>query len=206
MDKKELLVVLILAFIVGMAATFRFFGAPLTTPADRPKPAPVRRPPPTPGKGDPELGSITPLWPRPTERMLPGDPAARRLFDAAEAIAAEGLLEPAIAAYGRFVERFPNDPAAEIALLRIAQCCTLLRRHKEAGEQYEHFLTRYPDSVFRPMALLWSADALGHLGQTAIARKRLSQVISQYPDSPFVAGAKSLLATLDAAPPKAEAP
>jgi len=206
MDKKELLVVLLLAFLVGLAATFRFFGTPLTTASDRPRPAPVRRPPPAPGKSDPELGSITPLWPRPPESMLPRDPAARRLFDAAEAIAGEGLLEPAIAVYGRFIERYPAEPAAEIAVLRIAQCHTLLRRHKEAAEQYEHFLTRYPDSVFRPMALLWSADALAHLGQTATARKRLGQVISQYPDSPFVAGAKSLLATLDAGSSKPKAP
>ncbi len=135
------------------------------------------------------------------EHALPTDPAARRLYEAAETLAEEAVLDAAIAAYKHFIQRFPKEPVVEIAILRIAQCATMAQRHKEAAEYYELHLQRYPGSALRPMALLWSADSLLRLGQRDLARERLAEIIARYPASPFVEGAKTLLAALEKAPP-----
>jgi TolA-binding protein len=97
--------------------------------------------------------------------------------------------------------RCRDEPAAELALLRIGQCDTLLRRHKEAADGYERFLARYPDSDLRPMALLWSADSLIRIGRPELARQRLNEILTRHAKSAFAEGAKSLLTTLDTPPP-----
>ncbi len=206
MNKKDFVVVFILALVVAMAATCRYFSVPLHLTGERAKPVPARHNTSTaPGKGLKGLPTPTPLWPRLTDSMEPRDPAARRLLDAAETIAGEGILHAAIATYSRFLERFPDEPAAEFVLLRIGLCSTLLGRYKEAAEGYELFLARYPKSTFRPVALLMSGDALAQIGQPQLARKRLTEVVAEHPDSPYAEGAKALLAALDA-PPKATSP
>lgn len=204
MNKKDAIVVFILAFLVALAATCRFFSVPLQLTGERARPQQPRRQVPQPAKGG-LTPAITPSWPKLAQPLEPRDPAAHRLLDAAETVASEGLLHAALAAYNRFLERFPDEPAAELVVLRIGQCFTLLRRHTEAAESYELFLTRYPKSPYRPMALLWSGDALAHLGQPELARTRLQEVVDRHADSPFAEGAKALLSALET-PPKAPAP
>jgi TolA-binding protein len=196
MRKKELLVILILVVLVGLMATVRLFSTPVTTGVTRPDPS--KRAVPTPGKLTREQLAEVVNWPRPSERLQPRDPGARRLFDAAETIAAEGLLDDALAVFRRFIEKYHTEPATELALLRICQCYTLASRPKEAAEHYEQFLSRYPGSDLRPMALLWGAESYIRLGETELARKHLNEIVAKHPTSAFAEGAKARLAALDA--------
>ncbi|MBM4036337.1 MAG: tetratricopeptide repeat protein [Planctomycetes bacterium] len=210
MDTKELIAVLVLAVLVGAVVVLRPFSFPVTASAERPRlSSPRRGNPPQPGRDSGNAHAAVPLWPRLGDAVLPRDPAARRLFDAAETLYAEGLLDPAVAAYTHFNMRCPDEPAAELALLRLGQCHTLLRRHKEAADSYERFLAKHPESDLRPMALLWSADSLVHLRKPEPARQRLNEILTRHAKSPFAEGAKALLDTLDApkpAPPKTKTP
>jgi len=204
MRKKELLVILILMVLVGLMATVRLFSTPVTTGATRPDPS--KRGVPTPGKLTREQLAEVVNWPRPSERLQPRDPGARKLFDAAETIAAEGLLDDAVAVFRRFIEKYHSEPATELALLRICQCYTLASRPKEAAEHYEQFLAGYPHSDLRPMALLWGAESHIRLGETLLARERLNEIIAKHPTSAFAEGAKARLAALDTKAPQPTQP
>ena len=207
MQRKELLVVLILGLLVALAATVRLFSTPLGSSATKggttTKP-PLRPYHPTTGAKN---GSAGPhesvLWPPPTERVAPRNPTAARLFAAAEAAAAERLFAPAVGIYKHVRDKFPDDPVAEMALLRLGQCCTLAERTADAAGYYEQFIKLYPNSEFRPLPLVWSAEALIQAHNTDLARSRLSEVIEKHPDSPFVERAKARLAALEGQAPKA---
>ncbi|HUT32636.1 MAG TPA: tetratricopeptide repeat protein [Planctomycetota bacterium] len=203
MEKKEIIVVLILVVLVAMASTLRLFSAPVPSSGRRGRPTPLRAITPHPAaKGAAgTAASPAPLWPTLGEPLQPRDPSARRLLAAAETLASEALFDSAVAAYKRFIGRFPAGHAAEFALLRIGQCYTLGRRYREAAEYYESFLARHPDSGFRPLALLWSGDSLLRLGRSDLARRRLTELVARHPMSRFAEGAKSLLDVLDRTPP-----
>jgi len=198
MQKKELVAVLVLAAFVALAAVVRLFSAPLGSSGGKPRHKLVR-PDMQPAKDLGNGAGQAPLWPPLNERTRPADPAARRLLEAADTLAAEALFDAAIAAYQHFLDKYPGGAPAEMALLRIAQCHTLAKRPGEAAGAYEVFLRRCPDSPFRPLALLWCGDSLLRIGQRDLARTHLAEVVARFPNSPFVESAKALLATLDGA-------
>jgi len=202
MDKKEVIVVFVLALLVLLAATARLFSTPVPASGSQTRPGPLRGIAPLPGNRDPgDRRSVIPLWPTLARNLWPEDPAAAQLLHAAETIASEGLFDGAIAAYRRFIERFPRGHAAEFALLRVSQCYTLARRYRDAMASYELFLTRHAGSGYRPLALLWCADAEVRLGYREPARKRLEEILSRHPMSDFAEGAKTLLDALNSSPP-----
>jgi outer membrane protein assembly factor BamD (BamD/ComL family) len=117
-----------------------------------------------------------------------------------------GLFDAAIQIYEHFREEHRIDPAAEMALLRIAQSYTLMKRHKEAAQHYELFLKWYPRAEMRPLALLWSGRSHLFIGDTKVARERLAEVVAQFPQSAFADTARDDLKQLDARPPAPPGP
>jgi len=217
MQRKELIVILVLAFVVVLAATVRLSRLPTRDSGTRRNGRSgraVNRHFGSPANNEPsgDEPQLT-LWPPPDDRLLPRDPTARRLFAAAETVAAEGLFDAATHVYARFLEKFPKEAAAGLARLRMAQCYTLTDRPAEAAEQYELFLQKTDDGRLRPMALVWSAESHLRIGKPAIARERLEEVVAKHSGSPFSDRAKVRLAGLDApagtstpAPPKTPTP
>ena len=198
MDRNELVVILVLAGLVAIAATFRLSSRMLTLrPALRPQsgathPATSRHEP------GPGIGRL--IWPRPRSRYEPRRREARTLFEAAERVFAEGLLEAAITTYRHFIERYPDEPTVEVARFRIGQCHTLGERYAEAARHYDLFLEHHPLSELRPMALLWSGVGHMHQGDVERARHRFEEVVARYPDTPFADGANQRLAVLGPKP------
>jgi len=219
MDRKELAVVLLLAALVVLAATVRIFSTPLTTSSRAASPTGATR---TEGRGSSKAGTPTErparaLWSPPRERYLPRGRRARTLFDAAEfiferglfeaateGVSSEALFESAASIYRRLREDYLGEPVAEVALLRIAQCYTVVKRHPEASRAYDLFLERYPKSEFRPMALLWSGDSHAQVGNVKLARERLAEVIARHPNTLLAKEARLRLARLGArgSPPR----
>jgi len=207
MPRKEFIVVLVLATLAAVAAAVRLLMEPPA--AARARTDPLRGiTPAQAGKDAKKSRAPVPLWPGLARNLRPKDPAAQRILDAAETLAAEGVFEAAIPAYRRFIESFPTGYPAEFALLRVGQCYTLTRRYRDAARHYQSFIERHPGSGLYPLALLWSADSLIHIGDTQKARGRLEEILARHPMSRFAEGAKDLLNALDAAPPppKTKAP
>ncbi len=205
MDRKELAVVLLLVALVLAAATVRIFWGPVG--ADRTERPPVAR---KAGHGagheNPSPALAVSIWPPPPEEMLPKDKAALRLFEAAETAGAEGLFGPAIQIYDHFLNRYPDEPACEIARLRMGQCATLAGQHRQAAEYYEKFVEAHPESPFLPLALLWCGESYLELGEPERARLRLAEVVAHHASSPFAKRAKARLEQLQgrkgAVPPR----
>jgi outer membrane protein assembly factor BamD (BamD/ComL family) len=62
--------------------------------------------------------------------------------------------------FERLVERYPQTPEAEIALLRAADVCThCLRDPRRAQRLLQRLLERYPASVWRDAALAGLREA-----------------------------------------------
>jgi len=205
MDRKELIVILVLVALVVISATARLSG--MTPALFGPRPGSTlsrgRRPQSGRERGE-GLGRL--IWPPQRQRYLPRGTEAGTLFDAGERLFTEELYEAAMAAYRRFGERFAGQSAAEVASFRIGQCLTLSDRHAAAADHYEAFLRAYPDSALRPVALLWSGIHHGHLGRLDMARARLREVIERHANTPFADGARERLAALDGETPPAPVP
>jgi len=200
MDRKELIVILLLAILVALLATVRLFHGPVTGYSlDRepviPRPPGGREPGATQGSAA-DLAKR--LQPFPMDRYTPRDPDARSMFEAAERIFAEALtaaanepassfpfVDAAITTYQNFRTRYEKEPATEVALLRVGQCYTAMKAYPEGARVFEHFLKTYPKSELRPMALLWIGDNRLRQGETGPAKTALEEVITQYPASDF---------------------
>jgi len=196
MDRKELIVILVLFALVAITATARLSG--ITPALFGPRPASTllrgKMPQGVRERGE-GLGRL--IWPPQRQRYLPRGTEAGTLFDAGERLFTEGLYDAAMAAYRRFGERFADQRAAEVASFRIGQCLTLSGRHAAAADHYDAFLRAYPDAALRPVALLWSGIHHAHLGQLDTARARLREVIERHANTPFADGARERLAALD---------
>jgi outer membrane protein assembly factor BamD (BamD/ComL family) len=201
MDRKELVAILVLGVLVVIAATVRIWRAP----GPRPERTKNSRAPVAPGGTAPRDSAAG--WPFEPELYLPPDAKARAQFDDAENLFLHSLfeatpygvirkrpLDDAIGIYQHLRVRYPDDRIAEIALLRIAQCYTVTRRHEHACRAYDRFLELYPQSSLRPIALLWSGDARMNAGEYEPARQRLNDVIQHYPNTRFAEGALVRLA------------
>jgi len=204
-ERKELIAVLLLGLLVAVGATVRLFSTPLPNSSDR-RTARVPRfgAPRGPNSSAPPGGGFgAGTWRPRVDGFPPRDPGARSLFDAAEVIYGNGLFGAAVPTYEHFLKEYPSDPAGEIALLRVAQCYTLLKRDDEAAKHYELFLQRYPQAELRPLALLWSGNSHLLTGDTKMARQRFAEVIAQFPATPFAEPAKAHLDRLEAESAKA---
>ena len=201
MNRKDLIAVLVLAALVGIAATARLSGMTAAVfgrhNSRRSGPRGTR---PTPAQAPPGAGLGRLIWPTRRERYQPRGLEARTLFDAGERIFMEGLFDAAAATYRRFIETYSDQATCEVARFRIGQCLTLAERHAEAAGQYELFLKRHPNSDLRPIALLWSGVHHAHLGKLDHARARFQQVLDDHPASACADGARQRLATLDRKP------
>jgi TolA-binding protein len=197
MDRKELICILVLCAVVGIAATARLSGMTSELVSGLPgRPNGSRGSAAAPGTAPEGAGRL--IWPPQRQRYLPRGSDAGTLFEAGERLFVEGLYDAAIAAYSRFIERFGDQRAAEIARFRIGQCLTLAGRHADAARHYDAFLAECPDSALRPMALLWSGIHRAALDDEAAARDRFLEVIAKHPRTPFADGARQRLAALDA--------
>ena len=201
MKREELIVVLVLGALVAIAATVRLSGiAPGLPPRHPAQMRRVARSTPAPQREKPRSGVGRLIWPEPRARYLPRGEAARTLFEAAERIFAEGLLDAAIVTYRHFVDHHPDQRTVEVACFRIGQCHTLAERHAEAAAQYERFLERHTDSPLRPMALLWSGVSHAHVGELGTARSRFEEVVARYPTAACAEGARQRLAAMGKQP------
>ncbi|MFW6107346.1 MAG: tetratricopeptide repeat protein [bacterium] len=203
MERKELIAILTLAALVGIAATVRLSYYPPGSARGNTRYGGARRA--GLARGAPAV---------PSQRYLPANHEARALLIEAEsifgyalfAIAAEptgerSLFKEAVEKYEQFSSRYPSEKAAQLARLRIAQCHTVSQDYQLAAEVYEKFLDLYEDSELRPVALLWGGYSYAKAGQPREARRLFRRITEdrRYQDTPFAEAAKQRLKELDRA-------
>jgi TolA-binding protein len=122
------------------------------------------------------------------------------LFDAAFDKLKTGDLVGAATEFQSFADRYPNNTAADNALLDEGIAVYGQHRYAEALRILSHIEARYPAGDAVPEALWRAADCDERLGQPAEARKRLQHLAQDFPASPEGARAVERLRALAGKP------
>ena len=129
------------------------------------------------------------------------DQSADLLFREGEQAAHDMASYPiAEAKLSEFLERFPDDPRAEIALQALARVLMNQQKHSEAIARYETLITRFPQSRYCDQAQFMIGYIYDQLGDHEQARVAYQQVIDTYPNSELADDAKFSIENLGKAP------
>ena len=100
----------------------------------------------------------------------------------------------------KFLDRFPDDPRAEIALQALARVLMNQQKHQEAIARYETLIARFPQSRYCAQAQFMIGYIYDQLGDYKQARLAYQQVIDTYPDSELADDADFSIANLGKTP------
>ena len=99
-----------------------------------------------------------------------------------------------------FLERFPDDPRAEVALQALARVLMNQQKHQEAIARYETLIARFPQSRYCVQAQFMIGYIHDQLGDYKQARLAYQQVIDTYPNSELADDAEFSIANLGKTP------
>ena len=107
-------------------------------------------------------------------------------------------MAPAIAAYRKCYETFPDSSYAAQAIGKVVRYYVETENFALAADLLESVFADYPDAEFLDeMLLLWAKVAY-RMGDNAMAKDKLRQLIFDYPTSGHVSEAQKRLAALEA--------
>lgn len=98
--------------------------------------------------------------------------------------------DQAVSKLSEFLERFPNDSRADVALQALARVLMNQNKHPEAIARYESLIKQFPDSRFCAQAQFMIAYIYDQDGEFENAKMAYQKVIENYPDSELVDDAK----------------
>ncbi len=110
--------------------------------------------------------------------------------------ALQARMAPAIAAYRRTYEIYPESPFAAEAIGRVVRHHVETENFRTAADLLESVFSDYPDASFLDEMLLLWANVAFRMNDNTTARAKLQQLIFNYPTSPHVSEARSRLGAL----------
>lgn len=110
--------------------------------------------------------------------------------------ALQNRMAPAIAAYRRTYELYPESSFAADALGRVVRHHADTENFRTAADLLESVFADYPDASFLDEMLLLWANVAYRMNDNATARAKLQQLVFNYPTSPHVAEARKRLTAL----------
>jgi TolA-binding protein len=110
--------------------------------------------------------------------------------------ALQNRMSPAIQAYRRTYESYPESSFAAEALGRVVRHYVDTEDFAQAADLLESVFSDYPDAAFLDEMLLLWANVGFRMGDTATAKAKLQQLIFDYPSSGLVTEARKKLAAL----------
>ncbi len=119
--------------------------------------------------------------------------AQERAQSARDSAEAARMMGPAIAAYQRVADLYPNSPFAGEALGKVIDFYLAARDYSRCAELLDKVFIDYPDAPFLDEMLLKWGVMLARTGQIPDARNKLQQLLRDYPNSPAAGQAKPLL-------------
>lgn len=112
--------------------------------------------------------------------------------------ALQNRMSPAINAYRRTYESYPESSFAAEALGRVVRHYVDTEDFAQAADLLESVFSDYPDAAFLDEMLLLWANVGFRMGDTETAKAKLQQLIFDYPSSGLVSEARKKLAGLEA--------
>lgn len=99
-----------------------------------------------------------------------------------------------------FLDHYPNDPRADIALQALARVLMNQNKGDEAIARYEALLRQYPQSRYSPQAQFMIGYICDQAGQFDKARVAYQKVIETYPQSDLVDDAQISIQNMGKSP------
>ena len=115
-----------------------------------------------------------------------------------KATALQNAMGPAVAAFRKTYERYPESSFAAEALGRVVRHYVETDAFAQAADLLENVFNDYPDAAFLDEMLLLWANVGYRMGDLATAKAKLQKLIFDYPTSKFVAEARKKLAGIEA--------
>lgn len=115
-----------------------------------------------------------------------------------KATALQNAMGPAVAAYRRTYEQYPESSFAAEALGRVVRHYVETDAFAQAADLLESVFNDYPDASFLDEMLLLWANVGYRMGDKEMAKTKLRKLIFDYPTSKFVAEARKKLAGIEA--------
>ncbi len=112
--------------------------------------------------------------------------------------ALQNRMSPAIRAYRKTYEAYPESSFAAEALGRVVRHYVDTEDFAQAADLLESVFSDYPDAAFLDEMLLLWANVGFRMGDKATAKAKLQQLVFDYPTSKHVAEARKKLAALEA--------
>lgn len=113
-----------------------------------------------------------------------------------KATALQNRMSPAINAYRRTFETYPESSYAAEALGRVVRHYVDTESFAQAADLLESVFSEYPDASFLDEMLLLWANVGFRMGDNETAKAKLQQLIFDYPTSKHVAEARKKLSAL----------
>lgn len=104
------------------------------------------------------------------------DPASR-LFSTAEKMLQEKSYKAALDDYKEYLERFPDQPMADAALMKMGSIYVILGDNETARDVYRRLMVEYPDSIFVPDARLAILTSYYNEGKYGEVIERAAEVL-----------------------------
>lgn len=117
-----------------------------------------------------------------------------------EATHQEATYPQAEASLKAFLEHYPDDPRADLALQALARVLSSQHKHDEAISRYEELVRRFPDSRYADQAQFMIGYTYDQNGRYSEARKAYQTVIDRFPNSDLVDDAEVSIANLGKPP------
>ena len=100
----------------------------------------------------------------------------------------------------KFLDLYPDDPRADVALQALARVLTGRNKHEEAIRRYRELITRFPNSRHVDQAQFMVGYIYDQQGQLDLAREAYLKLIREYPRSDLLDDARISIQNLGKAP------
>ena len=120
------------------------------------------------------------------------------------ATALQTRMAPAIAAYQKTYQTYPESSYAADAIGRVVRHYVETESFAQAAGLLESVFDEYPDAAFLDEMLLLWANVAFRMNDTATAKAKLQQLLFDYPTSQYVTEARKRLTAREGEKPAAE--
>jgi outer membrane protein assembly factor BamD (BamD/ComL family) len=100
----------------------------------------------------------------------------------------------------RFLDGYPEDPRADVALQALARILNSQNKNTPAVTRYQELVERFPDSRYAAQSQFMIGYIFDQDGKSDLARIEYQKVIERYPDSDLVDDSEISIENLGKAP------